>query len=555
MSRLSSDVSGTAESLLAIDDNHLVVLFDGVCHFCDRSVQFIADRDPHGVFKFASLQSDAAALLRTQYAIPDDLDSICLIHAGRLYTHSSAVLRIARHLGSLWPLLTIFLLLPRVIRDAVYCFVARHRYRLWGKRETCRLPTAEDAGRFLVDPPPDVLRARVENKWMTAVRQREASWVRKLLPKSTRTQIEQYRNGIRVPHPLAALLYVVDVVRAVLFQFEKWRVGQRASGVAFFIIIGFVPTVMMLVVATEMVGLTNAIGEFVVDAIITNYIPLERAKALETINEWVNNARTTVAGGIGLIVTSMAALNVFGGVYSLVNDLWQVPVRGRLAHKLGAAFLALLLVPTALGMSTWLTAQVGGIQVIGPLASRLISFALIFTIAFIGLRITARAKVEPKTAAIAAAVGAFAFEVGKTIFAIYIREMVQGSWFAIYGAIFLFPVFMLWNYITAMIVAATASLAWVLQNPGEAFYDAGIASPLAATFAEESSTRTRGRSLIDGVFRNIVDNVDPRIDQSDRETDSRPQARTSASTPPTASTQPRSPSLGTLPDTRNDAPE
>lgn len=470
----------TVEQVLAIEDRHHVVLFDGVCNFCDKSVQFIADRDHRNVFRFASLQSEATELLRTKYAIPTNIDTVCLIHNGRLYTHSSAVLRIALHLGALWPLLAVFLVIPRFLRDAWYGVIARSRYRFWGTKEICRLPTPEDADRFLAEPTPEQVSEHVKNSIMTKMRHREASWLRKILPQSTRNEIAEYRSGKKIAYPLAPALYVIDVIRAVLFQFQKWRVGQRASGVAFFIIIGFVPTVMMLVVATELVGLTDVIGEFVIDAIITNYIPLERAKALETINEWVSNARTTVAGGLGLLFMGMAAMNVFGGVYSLVNDLWQVPVRGRLAHKIGAAFLALLLVPSALGASTWLTAQVGGIQYVGALASRLISFALIFAIAYVGLRITARVKVERKSAAIAAAFGAFAFEIAKTIFAFYIHELVEGSWFVIYGAIFLFPVFMLWNFVAAMIVAGTASLGWVIQNPSEAFYDAGISCPHTA---------------------------------------------------------------------------
>lgn len=131
-------------------DGRAVILFDGVCNLCNGSVNFIIDRDPAGRFQFAALQSDAAAgLLRPFGVATDRLDSVVLVEGGRLYRRSDAALRIARRLSGAWPLLTAFRLVPRPVRDAVYDWVARNRYRWFGRQEACRLPTPELRARFL----------------------------------------------------------------------------------------------------------------------------------------------------------------------------------------------------------------------------------------------------------------------------------------------------------------------------------------------------------------------------------------------------------------------
>ena len=480
----------------ALRANHTIVLYDGVCHFCDSTVQFLLRKDKKERFLFSPLQSDATRYLRQRYSIPEQLDTIAVIDNDEIYVRTDALLRVAWRLGGAWSLFIVFWLIPRFLRDAAYNLFARFRYRMFGKRDVCAMPTPEQEARFLVPPTALEQNVSLEVHSHNKLRDRGSS-IRKRLPSGLRLRLEAYRSGQRITRPWSTIFYILDVIRAVLFQFERWRVGQRAAGVAFFILIGFVPSVMMLVVATEMLGLTDAIGEFVIDAIITNYIPIERSKALETLSLWVANARTTIAGGIGFLAMSFAALNAFSGLYALINDLWQVPVRGRLAHKMGAAFTSLLFVPAALFLSTWLTTRFGGMRIIGPYASRIIAYLLIFVIALIGLKVIARAKVRWQSALIAAAFGAFAFEVAKTVFAIYVREMLQGSWFAIYGAIFLFPVFLLWNLVAANIAAATASLGWVIQNPGEAFYDAGIASPYSMDLDEP---RTRSYDPATGAF-------------------------------------------------------
>ncbi|HTB76223.1 MAG TPA: DCC1-like thiol-disulfide oxidoreductase family protein [Polyangiaceae bacterium] len=131
---------------------HPVVLFDGVCNVCNRSVNFIIDRDPHARLRFAALQSGAArrileGLGRT--IPPGDPDTIVLVDRSRLYEQSAAMLRIARHMRGAWPLLCAFLVIPRPLRDAVYRWAAARRYRWFGKSDSCRIPTQDLRARFL----------------------------------------------------------------------------------------------------------------------------------------------------------------------------------------------------------------------------------------------------------------------------------------------------------------------------------------------------------------------------------------------------------------------
>jgi len=127
-----------------------IVLFDGVCNLCSGSVQFLLERDLEGIFRFASLQSEVGRSLMTRHGLdPDALGSVVLIEEGRAWQESSAALRIARHLPGAWKLLRIFAVIPRPLRDAIYRWIARNRYRWFGKTESCWLPTPELRGRFL----------------------------------------------------------------------------------------------------------------------------------------------------------------------------------------------------------------------------------------------------------------------------------------------------------------------------------------------------------------------------------------------------------------------
>ncbi|MFN5359314.1 MAG: thiol-disulfide oxidoreductase DCC family protein [Bacteroidota bacterium] len=126
-----------------------IVFFDGVCTLCQASVQFILQRDKSGQFLFASLQGELAhQLLPDTAGASQHTGSIILWEEGKIYDRSTAVLRIAKRLSGLWPMLYVFILLPAFIRDAVYGFIARNRYRWWGKTATCLVPKPEWAHRF-----------------------------------------------------------------------------------------------------------------------------------------------------------------------------------------------------------------------------------------------------------------------------------------------------------------------------------------------------------------------------------------------------------------------
>ncbi len=139
-------------STLEVVEAHPVVLFDGVCNLCQGSVQFLLKRDTRGRLRFASLQSDPgrALLAARGVSLPEgDPDSIQLVEGSRVYTHSDAILRIARHLPGVWKIGALGLVLPRFVRDAVYRWVARNRYRWFGRTEECWLPTPALRARFL----------------------------------------------------------------------------------------------------------------------------------------------------------------------------------------------------------------------------------------------------------------------------------------------------------------------------------------------------------------------------------------------------------------------
>ncbi len=127
-----------------------ILLFDGVCNLCNGTVQFIIKHDKKAIFRFASLQSETAQNLLTEHQIPiKNLESVVLISQNRIFTHSDAPLEIAYLLGSFWRFFYIFKLIPSVFRNAIYNWVARNRYRWFGKEESCWLPTAELKARFL----------------------------------------------------------------------------------------------------------------------------------------------------------------------------------------------------------------------------------------------------------------------------------------------------------------------------------------------------------------------------------------------------------------------
>jgi len=130
------------------------VLFDGECNLCNGAVDFLLCRDPRGRLRFAALQSPAAARLLAGARAPTPLpDSLVLVADGAVHVRSGAALRIVARLRWPWPLLFVFWLVPRPLRDLAYDFVARRRTRWFGRRSSCRVPTPEERGRFLEDGP------------------------------------------------------------------------------------------------------------------------------------------------------------------------------------------------------------------------------------------------------------------------------------------------------------------------------------------------------------------------------------------------------------------
>lgn len=126
-----------------------ILLFDGVCNFCNDSVNFIIRHDRDGKFKFAPLQSDFGVEMRAKYGVANNVDSVVLIEDDQTFTHSTAALRIAKNLGGIYSLAYIFIIVPAFIRDFFYKAFARNRYRLFGKKDMCMVPTPEVRERFL----------------------------------------------------------------------------------------------------------------------------------------------------------------------------------------------------------------------------------------------------------------------------------------------------------------------------------------------------------------------------------------------------------------------
>ena len=128
----------------------LIILFDGVCNLCNGFVQFVIKRDPRAKFKFGTLQSNKAIeLLLPHHINPEELNSVIFIENNKVYTQSDAAIKIAQHLGSAWPLAASLLIIPKFIRNAVYRFIAKNRYRWFGKKMQCMVPSPALKSRFL----------------------------------------------------------------------------------------------------------------------------------------------------------------------------------------------------------------------------------------------------------------------------------------------------------------------------------------------------------------------------------------------------------------------
>ncbi len=131
-------------------DQQSIILFDGVCNLCNSAVQFIIKRDKKNYFSFASLQSlQGQRILSRHNLSSNDLNSFILIENGRPYTRSTGALRVAKKLNRLWPLLYGFIFIPNFIRDGVYKLIAKNRYKWFGKKNECMIPTLQLRARLL----------------------------------------------------------------------------------------------------------------------------------------------------------------------------------------------------------------------------------------------------------------------------------------------------------------------------------------------------------------------------------------------------------------------
>ena len=132
-----------------------VIFFDGVCNLCNGAVRFIIRRDPDSHFRFSTLQSDYARKFLTEmgyHNFPEpEMDSIILFKEGHIFVKSDAALNIARHLSGIWPVLYGLRIFPRFLRNLAYNVVAKNRYKWFGRRDACMIPTAEFRSRFVED--------------------------------------------------------------------------------------------------------------------------------------------------------------------------------------------------------------------------------------------------------------------------------------------------------------------------------------------------------------------------------------------------------------------
>ena len=127
-----------------------IILFDGVCNLCNQSVQFVIRHDPKSRFTFTALQSSTGQSLLEKYNFnKEKLVSIVLVIDGKAYDRSRAALEIARRLNGLWPLMYVFVIVPPFIRNFVYDWISRNRYRWFGRTNECMIPTPELKARFI----------------------------------------------------------------------------------------------------------------------------------------------------------------------------------------------------------------------------------------------------------------------------------------------------------------------------------------------------------------------------------------------------------------------
>jgi len=127
-----------------------IILFDGVCNWCNAWVNLTIAHDPHGKFKFGTLQSEQAQQILKVLQLPtEDFETFLLLEQDRVYTKSTAALRVVKRLPGFWPFFYLGIVIPRPLRDALYDYIARHRYKWMGKADTCYIPTPAEHDRFV----------------------------------------------------------------------------------------------------------------------------------------------------------------------------------------------------------------------------------------------------------------------------------------------------------------------------------------------------------------------------------------------------------------------
>jgi len=130
--------------------NHHIILFDGVCNFCNYWVNFIIDRDKDDIFRFAALQSEAGQKLLNKFNLKaEDFNTFILIEGEIYFTKSTAALMIARKLNFPFKVLYYFIFTPKFLRDLIYSLIATNRYKFFGKRDICRIPSENEKEKFL----------------------------------------------------------------------------------------------------------------------------------------------------------------------------------------------------------------------------------------------------------------------------------------------------------------------------------------------------------------------------------------------------------------------
>ncbi len=148
---MPTDTQSTMDNVQsAIPRDKPILLFDGVCNLCNGFVQFIILRDSKAKIRFAALQSAVGQQLLQEAKMPlEELSTVVLWEKGKFYTHSDVPLRVVEYLDGLLPVFSVYIVIPKFIRDAIYNWIARNRYRWFGKKESCMIPTPELKARFL----------------------------------------------------------------------------------------------------------------------------------------------------------------------------------------------------------------------------------------------------------------------------------------------------------------------------------------------------------------------------------------------------------------------